>query len=116
MRLSAAIFRGLGLDPLDSALSVVLKGPLASSVDARCRQAIIWLNRSFPDLGRSVRTWPKLAVAMEEHGVLEVAEKWQKLYRPQVHKSLWRCITDLHDIKRMAKDDIARILYDRAGL
>jgi hypothetical protein len=117
--LSQAILRGQGSDPLDSALSYVSRDPgAATSHDAECRQRIAGLHRAFPHIGESVRRWPKLAEELEELGVLAKYRSvtQQHGYRPEVHMSVWKCITELYDgAQQGSKERVAESLA-RAGL
>ena len=76
--------------------------------------------RTFPWLGCSVRAFPlthdevrmgssRMAAALEEMGLLPRYRLYQVKYRPVVHMSLWRAITELDRVGR-SRAEIADLL------
>ena len=50
---------------------------------------------TYPQLGASVRTWPKLAEELEQKGRIPRVKPFQSKYRREVHVSLWRVLASL---------------------
>lgn len=86
----------------------------AMSRESMYEQVQRGLMRAFPQLGQSVRAWPRLAEVLEHESVIPTMQRGSLIYRRQVHCSLWKAVTCLHDQKW---DDV-RIaeLLERCGL
>jgi len=67
------------------------------------------LMRAFPHLGASVRTWSRLAEALERQNLLLRVRRDQTAYRAEIHISLWLAIDRLSMLGE-TKDDIADLL------
>lgn len=85
----------LGAQPPDS-LPVALDYARSLSEDSFCSFMVKNLYRLFPQLGASVRAWPRLATELECRGLVPRTRPYQREYRQAIHVSLWRVITDLH--------------------
>ena len=64
---------------------------------------------TYPQLGASVRCWPRLAEELEQKGRIPRAKPGQTHYRREVHASLWRVLTSLQE-QGWAKSKIAELL------
>ena len=115
MKLSEAIRAGASPDPLDAAMLALGQPPGALEDDAYCRRRIRELHRVFPHIGASVRQWEPLARALENRGMLVRIRPFQPTYRQEIHVSLWKLITGLHDIGSWSNPQIADLL-DQHGL
>ena len=108
--------------PLGAAFLGTLHGPADigrtlglfanSSDESTCQFILQGLMRSFPQLGQTVRSWPKLAGELEREpfSVLPPTRHDQLAYRREVHMSLYRVITRLHDDLGKSKEQIADLL------
>jgi len=85
----------LGTQPLDT-LGASLEYARGLSDDVFCSFMVKNLCRLFPQLGESVRAWPRLATELECRGLIPRSRPYQHEYRREIHVSLWRVITDLH--------------------
>ena len=86
----------------------------ALSYDSLCQFMHRNLMRAFPQLGASVRNCPRLAAELEHEGLLPAARQHQRFYRRDIHMSLWRAVTLLHD-SGGSKSRIAELL-ERSGV
>lgn len=64
---------------------------------------------TYPQLGASVRTWPKLAEELEQKGRIPRIKPFQSKYRREIHVSLWKVITSLQALGQ-TKGAIADLL------
>lgn len=64
---------------------------------------------TFPDLGASVRNWPKLAEELEQKGRIPRIKPNQSHYRRDVHVSLWKVLTLLQE-QGMGRGQISELL------
>lgn len=69
----------------------------AASDETGTMMVIDRLHRFFPQLGASVRCWPKLAERLEDEAgaLVPQARKDQTKYRMEIHVSLWRVLSEL---------------------
>lgn len=91
-------------DPLGAAfLGMLYTGALEAfrgfvqhtSPDALCVYVCHGLHRAWPELGRSVRCWPKLAEELEQNRLIPRL-LGDNVYRHEAHVSLFKVITDMH--------------------
>lgn len=52
------------------------------------------LHQKWPDLGRSVRTWPRMAEDLEADRLIPRLIPHQTTHRPEIHVSLWKVLVD----------------------
>lgn len=69
---------------------------------------------TYPQLGASVRQWPKLAEELEQKGRIPRAKPGQTHYRCEIHVTLWKVLSDLQ-AQGWAKGKISDLL-GRHGL
>jgi len=79
-----------------------------------CKFMVHKLHTKWPHLGQSVRAWPRLAEELERDRLIPQVKVNQSEYRQEIHCSLWKAITDLHDLGE-SKGQIAARLW-RYGL
>lgn len=120
MKLSMAIQRGPGLDPLRAAaLASMATGARerfdAADADTQCKRQLRHLHEQWPELGLSVRRWSKLAAAAERYRLILRLRNGDGRYRPDAHISLWGLIAALFANHEYSKGDIADLLAT-AGL
>lgn len=89
--ISQAIAGGKHADPLLAALDYI------HALTASPEQNLRALHRAWPRLGESVRSWPGVATGLEASKLLPECRKYQQVYRREIHMSLWKAITDMHD-------------------
>lgn len=87
--ISQAIAGNTHRDPLLSALDYI------HALTASPEQNLKALHRAWPHLGESVRSWPALAAQLEADAGLPTVSKYQHTYRREIHRSMWKGITDL---------------------
>lgn len=112
MKLSQAIRTGASPDTLDAAMDALNLSQGDMLHEPYCRLRIRELHRAFPHLGASVRQCPTLALKLESLRMLPRIKPFQTAYHQEVHRSLWKVITDLHDTVGWANSDIAVLLED----
>lgn len=69
---------------------------------------------TFPDLGASVRCWPKLAEELEQKGRIPRVKPGQTKYRREIHVTFWKVLTDLQ-AQGMGRGQISELI-GRHGL
>lgn len=69
---------------------------------------------TYPQLGASVRCWPRLVEELEQKGRIPRAKLNQTRYRREIHVTLWKVLSDLQT-QGWAKGKIAELL-GRHGL
>lgn len=67
------------------------------------------LHRVWPDLGRSVRTWPKFVEELERDRLIPRLRANQSAYRQAIHVSLWKVLTDLQAAGELREAIAARL-------
>ena len=69
----------------------------AASDDAGAAMRLDRLHRFFPQLGASVRCWPRLAERLEDEAprLVSRARSGQVKYRMEIHVSLWKIFSEL---------------------
>ena len=115
--LSTAILRGVERSPdwccvgvMTGVLGAALLGALPSGAlpdfqlrangmthPQRCAFMLHELHRAWPHIGQSVRYWPKLAEELETDRLIPRLMPYQTKHRQEIHVSLWKVITDMHD-------------------
>ncbi len=60
-----------------------------------CAYMIHDLNKSWPQLGGTVRQWPRFAEELERDRLIPRLRTNQVSYRQEIHVSLWKVLTDL---------------------
>ena len=55
------------------------------------------MHRAWPHIGQSVRYWPRLAEELERDRLIPRIKPLQEVYRREIHVSLWKAVTDMHD-------------------
>lgn len=63
----------------------------------RCAFMLHELHRAWPHIGQSVRYWPRLAEELERDRLIPRITPRQETHRVDIHVSLWKVITDMHD-------------------
>ena len=112
--LSAALLAAPGKDILLSAYIGVMSPEEAADYQANGptnypgRFAHCLLG-TFPDLGASVRNWPKFAEELEQKGRIPRIKPNQNHYRRDVHVSLWKVLTSLQE-QGMGREQISELL------
>jgi hypothetical protein len=86
----------------------------SASNESACEYIQRSLYRAWPHLGQSVRHWPKFADELERERLIPRIRTYQTEYRQEIHVSLWKVVTDLHDTGH-SKGEIAELL-SRSGL
>lgn len=109
--LSRAIRQGASDDPLEAALDSLRCGFLSTaSAESRPTMALQALYEAWPQLGASIRVVaPQLANQLPP-GLVSPYARGGTGYRREVHVTLFRCITDLHEHFAHTKDQIADLL------
>jgi hypothetical protein len=110
IRAGAPLVDGLAATPYNDPLGVALVGSMrpaeletfwvflrSASRDTQCQYIQRSLYRTWPHLGASVRTWPKLAEELERDRLLPRLRINQPVYRQEIHRSLFKAVTDMHD-------------------
>lgn len=69
---------------------------------------------TYPQLGASVRCWPRLADELEQKGRIPRVKPGQAKYRREIHVSLWKVLVSLQE-QGWAKSRIGELLM-RHGL
>lgn len=85
-----------------------INGP---SPESLCSYALDALHRAFPDLGRSVRAWPKFAEELERDRLIPRLRTNQTSYRQEIHVSLWQVLSDMYaagEAREAVADTLAR--------
>ena len=82
--------------------------------DNLCTFMLHNLHRAFPQLGSSVRAWPRMVEELERDRLIPRIRTNQPAYRAEVHISLWKVICDMHAAGE-SKEQIAEFL-GRHGL
>lgn len=82
-----------------------------SSPESLCSYALDALHRAFPELGRSVRTWPRFAEELERDRLIPRLRPNQTKYRQDIHVSLWKVLSDMYaagEAREAIADTLAR--------
>jgi len=79
----------------EAALPHVLTRLRTSSHESLCQYMLDALHRAWPDLGRSVRAWPKFAEELERDRLIPRLRTNQAVYRQEIHVSLWQVLIDM---------------------
>lgn len=99
--------------PIAAAFAVSRQSNTFLSEESRSAALIDGAHRLWPELGASVRTLRRSFVEkLEELGLLPKVKSYQTKYRREVHVSLWKIITDLHDKRRWSKREIVALLQE----
>ena len=69
---------------------------------------------TYPQLGASVRCWPRLAEELEQKGRIPRIKPGQAHYRREIHVTLWKVLADLQ-AQGVSRSQTAELLA-RAGL
>lgn len=117
MPLSQAILRGVDRVPIwdedslgDAILGCALLGNLPAGAVSdfllrvggmthpqRAAFVLHEMHRAWPHIGQSVRYWPRLAEELERDRLIPRIKPLQEVYRREIHVSLWKAVTDMHD-------------------
>jgi hypothetical protein len=95
----------------ETALPHVLTRLRTSSHESLCQYMIHELHRAWPDLGRSVRAWPKFAEELERDRLIPRLRPNQTTYRQEIHVSLWTVLTKMQvvgEAREAIADTLAR--------
>ena len=107
--LSRAIRQHAG-DPLTAALRSLNQTFPQASRESACAAALHALHTAWPRLGETVRNFPVLAQQAEDFRMIEPYRRAPNDYRREVHCSLYRFITQLHDRHNRTNAEIADLL------
>jgi hypothetical protein len=110
--LSRAIRQGAGDDPLVAALAALHRDFSPASPESACAMTLHALHSVWPHLGATVRTWPRLAEAVERMvpAPINAVRQPPNSYRLDVHCSLYKFITHAHDRCQWPNVKIADLL------
>ena len=85
-----------------------------STHEVLCKSMLHKLHMKWPEIGSSVRAWPRMAEELERDRLIPRVRTNQPVYRAEVHVSLWKVICDMHAAGE-SKGQIAEFL-GRHGL